>query len=126
MSSGAWIETGLRGGARAAPAKAELLVAGGEGGRGVARVERGEGAGEVAERGPLGRRRERRHDLADAEGRGGGLDLEEVGDGVGELGRGGAELGRQREGPEPRGHQLPLRRRHGCRPLRREAVGLHY
>jgi len=94
-------------------------VAGGEGGRGVARVERGEGAGEVAERGPLGRRRERRHDLADAKGRGGGLDLEEVGDGVG-------ELGRQREGPEPRGHQLPLRRRHGRRPLRREAVGLYY
>lgn len=116
------VPDGLESRARAARAEAELLVPGGECRRGVPRVERGEGAGEVAERGPLGRRRERRHDLADAEGGRGGLDLEEVGDGVGELGRGGAELGRQREGLEPRGHQLPLHRRHGGgrrRPLRR-------
>ena len=103
---------GFERGARAARAEAQLLVPGGECRGGIVRVERGEGAGEVTERGPLGRRRERWHDLADAEGRRGGLDLEEVGDGVDELGRGGAELGRQREGLEPRGHRLPLRGRH--------------
>jgi hypothetical protein len=104
---------GLDCGARAARAEAELLVAGGECRGGVARVERGEGAGEVGERGPRGRRRVWRHDLADAEGRGGGLDLEDVGDGVGELRRGGVELGRHGEGLEPRGHLVPRRWRHG-------------
>jgi hypothetical protein len=104
-----WLDCG----ARAARAEAELLVAGGECRGGVVRVERGEGAGEVGERGPLGRRRVWRHDLADAEGRGGGLDLEDVGDGVGELRRGGVELGRQGEGLEPRGHLIPGRWRHG-------------
>jgi hypothetical protein len=103
----------LKSGARAPRAEAQLLVPSGECRGGVVRVERGEGAGEVTERGPLGRRRERWHDLADTEGRRDGLDLEEVGDGVSELGRGGAELGRQWEGLEPRGHRLPLRGRHG-------------
>jgi hypothetical protein len=88
---------GLERGAGAARADAQLLVLGGECWGEIVRVERGEGAGEVTERGPLGRRRERWHDLADAEWCRGRLDLEEVGDGVGELGHGGAELGRQRE-----------------------------
>jgi hypothetical protein len=106
---------GLECGAGAARADAQLLVPGGECWGGIIRVERGEGAGEVTERGPLGRWRERWHDLADVEWRCDRLDLEEVGDGVGELSHGGAELERQRERLEPRGYRLPLRGRHGGR-----------
>lgn len=98
--------------ARPARAEADLLVAGGECRGGIVGVEVDEGAGEVGERGPLGRRRVRRDHLADTEGRGGGLDLEDVGDGVGELRRGGVELGRHGEGLEPGGHLVPRRRRH--------------
>jgi hypothetical protein len=106
---------GLECGAGAARVDAQLLVPGGECWGGIIRVERGEGAGEVTERGPLGRRRERWHDLADVEWRRDRLDLEEVGDGVGELSHGGTKLGRQRERLEPLGYRLPLRGRHGGR-----------
>lgn len=104
---------GLEPRARAARAEADLLVAGGEGRRAVVRVERGEGAGEVGEGGLLRRRGQRRHDLADAVRRRGGLDLEDVGDGIGELGGGGAELGRDGQRSQPRGHRF--RRRGGGR-----------
>lgn len=62
-------------------------VAGGGGGR-----IRGERGLEALNGGLAGRRRERGDDLADAVARGLGLDLEDVGDGVSELGGGGPVL----------------------------------
>lgn len=82
-------------------------VAAGRGGR-----IRGERSLEALNGGLVGRRRERGDDLADAVARGLGLDLEDVGDGVSELGRGGAVLRRhgQRSQPLRRVHRW---QRHG-------------
>lgn len=75
--------------------EAELLVAGGEGG--------GEGAGEVGEGGGVGARGGGGggDDLADAEEGGLALDAGDEGDGVVEVGVGGAVLGGEGEGLQP-------------------------
>lgn len=103
------LPNGLLDGARAAVAEADLLVAGGESRRALgvgvgARVWSGTRGGEVGskgfvevgEGGLLGSGGNRGHDLADAVGRGLLLDLEDVSDGVLELGEGWMVLGRHR------------------------------
>lgn len=93
-------------GAGAARAEADLLLARGEGGGvGFAGLggAGGEGAVEVGEGGLLRGWGERGDDLADAEGGGLFLDLEDVGDGVLELLEGGVVLRGQGERFQPLG-----------------------
>jgi hypothetical protein len=99
--------------------KAHLLEPRREGGRGGRAVDAaaggrigGEGGPEALDRGLPRRRRERGHDLADAVAGGLGLDLEDVGDGVRELGGGGAVLRRHGQVAQPL-RRLHRRRRHG-------------
>lgn len=85
--------------------EAHLLEPRREGGGSVAggsgRRIGGERGLEALDSGLPGRRRERGHDLADAVARGVALDLEDVGDGVNELGEGGAVLRRLGQCAQP-------------------------
>lgn len=94
-----------------------LDVAGGGGGR-----IGSEGGLEALDRGLPWRRREGRHDLADAVAGGLRLDLEYIGDGVRELGGGGAELRCHGQVAQPL-RRLHRRRRHDSRGGDHEEVG---